>query len=170
MIRTRYLFPAMLLAVLHWGCEKDDLCPGDSTNTPLLQLGFYDVNDPETPKAVPRLRVVGQGANATVNTFTDRTSRESVFLPLKNLENSTTFYFVFDSADNTEGTETGNPDLVQFNYQVKERFESRACGVVVSYENLQTVYNPDSAPWITSVVVEQSTIDNQDVIHVKILH
>ncbi|WP_224489970.1 DUF6452 family protein [Robertkochia flava] len=169
-----FLFSILLLigAVIS-ACEKDDICPPESATTPYLKIGFFDVQDQDTPKEVPRLRVVGQGQNITVGTFSDRTSRTEIELPLKNYESSTSFFLVRDSADDSEGVETGNVDLLEINYQTSEYFVSRGCGYAVNYTLNQVNPNPDGSdptPWIVALDVVESAVEPQDTLHVKIYH
>ena len=108
-------------------CEKDDICvDGD---TPLLIIRFYDAADSVTLKSVASLRILGIGNGEPLNTFTDRSSRDSVAVPLRINEANTQFQIILNS-DGEDNTETGNIDTLQFNYETNEVFVSRAvnCG------------------------------------------
>ena len=161
----------VLLAILSFAaCEKDDICvDGD---TPLLIIRFYNLNDTTATKAVPKLRVVGLGQNTTVNTIADRSSAlDSIGIPLRIGEANTRFLFITNSADNTNGAETGNIDTLTFTYETKEVFVSRACGFVANYDNLKTdTTTADSERWIQNIIVEDSLVQNQAAAHVKIYH
>ena len=154
-------------------CEKDDICPPETATTPYLKIGFYDILDQETLKAVPRLRAAGLGQEMTVGTFADRTTQSEISLPLDNYAVSTSFYLVQDSASDSTGAEIGNIDLIQFNYQTRERFISRGCGYGVNYTLNQVTNNPggnDPEPWIQALEVVESGVEPQDTLHVKIYH
>ena len=151
-------------------CEKDDICvDGD---TPLLVISFYDIDNPETAKAVTKLRVVGVGKDSTVNTISDRTDLDSIGLPLQGGANITRFIMIKNSAYDTDTTfvETGNIDTLSFNYVVKEQFVSRACGYIANYDNLETSLTTDTDNWIKDITVVDTLIKDQTAAHVKIFH
>ncbi|TRZ43772.1 hypothetical protein DMZ48_10225 [Robertkochia solimangrovi] len=164
---------AVILFTVISACEKDDICPPGSGTTPLLVVGFYDIQDQETEKSVVRLRVVGEGQDDPVNTFTDRSSVSEISLPLKSFENSTTFAVISDSADDDNGVETGNIDSIRFDYNVQEKYISRGCGYSVTYTLQEVTLNPggsDDDEWIVSYELPVRDITPLDTIHVKIYH
>ncbi len=160
----------ILLGIISFSaCEKDDICvDGD---TPLLVINFYDKDDTTNLKQVTKLRIVGankefpyQNAN-----FMDRTDVDVVDIPLIANETSTTFALIQNSAD-VEEAETGNIDVVTFNYTTKEVFVSRACGFIINYENLTQELTADTDNWIQEVKIEETLIEKSDIVHVKIFH
>lgn len=156
-----------LLSVL-LGCEKDDICvDGD---TPLLVIQFFDIDNPEESKAVPSLRIVGQNQNITVNTISDRTSLDSIGIPLRINETDTSFIFISDSEDNEEDQEIGNVDNLSFQYNTREVFISRACGYVANYNDLSDNLIPDADNWIREIEIVSPIVENQTITHVKIYH
>ncbi|MBL7472094.1 DUF6452 family protein [Robertkochia sediminum] len=174
-MKKRFFLLAILTltGAIFSACEKDDICPEGSGTTPYLHIGFFDITDQDVPKSVTRLRAVGLGQNITVGTFSDRTSQNEITLPLKNYENATSFYLINDSADDANGVETGDVDLVEFNYQTNEVFISRGCGYAVNYILNQVVNDPegvDSSQWIRALEVVKSSVQPQDTLHVKIYH
>lgn len=169
--RTMTFLRAMLLMMLliwnFWACEKDDICvDGD---TPLLVIRFYDITDTTELKPAAGLRVIGLGQNTVVNTFNDRSSRDSIGIPLKISDSVTDFIFILNSADE-DGQETGNADTLRFNYETREVFISRACGYVMNFENLTGELPSDSSPWVQNLSVENPNVQNQSSAHVKIFH
>lgn len=157
-----------LLLSINGSCEKDDICvDGD---TPLLVIQFYDIDNPEETKAVPSLRIVGQDQSFTVNTFTDRTSLDSIGIPLRINESATSFIFISDSANNDEDQETGNVDNLSFQYITSEVFISRACGFIANYNDLTDTLVPDVDNWIKDIEIVSPTVENQTSTHVKIFH
>lgn len=169
--RTMTFLRAMLLMILlmwnFWACEKDDICvDGD---TPLLVIRFYDITDTTELKPAAGLRVIGLGQNTVVNTFNDRSSRDSIGIPLKISDSVTDFIFILNSADE-DGQETGNADTLRFNYETREVFISRACGFVMNFENLTGELPSDSSPWVQNLSVENPNVQNQSSAHVKIFH
>lgn len=156
-----------LCLLLVWRCEKDDICvDGD---TPLLVVRFFDSENPDAPKSVISLRVLGLGQENPVNTFTDRSTLDSIAIPLRPGETETTFVMILDSADE-EGLETGNPDTVRFNYTTGEVFISRACGFVAQYEGLQSQLQTGAENWIRNIEVDNPSVQNQDSTHVSIFY
>lgn len=158
---------AFTLALLLTHCEKDDICvDGD---TPLLIIRFYDSDSPTTLKEVPSLRVVGLGQTSTVNTINDRSSLDSIALPLRINEASTSYLLIRDSEDEDE-LEIGNIDTLTFNYTTNEVFISKACGFVANYDGLTETLTVESENWIQNIELISSLIQKQDSAHVKIFH
>ena len=159
---------AMLLATGFSGCEKDDICvDGD---TPLLVVNFYDSEDPSSAKNVTSLRVIGIGNGDPVGTFTDRSNRDSIQLPLRADAPRTGFVLIRDSAGDSEGGATENRDTLYFDYEITEDFISRACGFVPNFENLQAGIQDDLSIWIDSVRVVNPTVESIQTTHVAIYH
>ncbi|WP_343486796.1 DUF6452 family protein [Allomuricauda sp. d1] len=169
------VIPIVLLLLLFCffsACEKDDICvDGD---TPLLVIGFFDIEDNELEKDVSALRIralnVTEPLNGEEAPDIDRTARDSVGIPLQITTNSTAFEFIIDSADDEDGNETGNIDTLTLNYTVLEKFISRACGFVANYDDLSFNLTADSDNWIQNVIIEDTLIENSSNIHVKIFH
>ncbi|MGB5314932.1 MAG: DUF6452 family protein [Robiginitalea sp.] len=149
------------------GCEKDDICvDGD---TPLLIIKFLDDENPDNAKNVNQLRVLGLGKDEAVDTFLDRSTLDSIAIPLQPGETQTTFILIQDSEDEEE-MEIGNPDTVRFDYATREVFISRACGFVAQYENLESELQQGSENWIRNIEVENTSVQNLDSTHVSIFH
>lgn len=151
-------------------CERDDICvEGD---TPLLVITFFDIDDPETPKSVPTLRIRGVGfePDAVVDTFDDRTTLDSIGIPLDASNEIAPFVMITGSADNDDDLEIGNLDTLAFTYIVREAFISRACGFVANYDDLASELTIDTDNWIQDVIVDITLVENQTQAHVKILH
>ncbi len=160
---------AILMVIISFSaCEKDDICvDGD---TPLLVVGFYDINDTATAKRVTRLRVAGMDQEFTVNTVADRTDLDLIEIPLRINSPTTSFVFISNSASNSSNAETGNADVVTFNYETKEVFVSRACGFIANYASLNGTLTTDADNWIKGIEIVQTTINDQATAHVKIFH
>ncbi|NNJ88629.1 MAG: hypothetical protein HKP53_04455 [Eudoraea sp.] len=148
-------------------CEKDDICvDGD---TPLLVLRFYDAADTTAFKTVSSLRIIGIGNGEPVDTFTDRSTSDSVAVPLRINEVNTQFQIILNS-DGDEGAETGNIDTLQFNYETNQVFVSRACGFVANYEIATDTLTIDTDNWIQSIEISNPSVTSQVSAHVKIFH
>jgi len=167
MAKIRGVFLVFLILVFFNACEKDDICvDGD---TPLLIIRFYDAENTLEFKSVPNLRVVGIGQSTTVNTFADRTSLDSIAIPLRINELNTSFQLIIDSADD-DTMETGNIDTLTFSYTTEEVFNSRACGFIANYDGLMDDLTTDTENWIQNIEIVTSSIKKQDSAHVKIFH
>ena len=167
------LFVLSITGAIFSACEKDDICPAATQTTPLLVVGFYDNVERDVLKAVPNLRVIGEGMQTPVTGVPDRGNPTTIELPLKSLENSSAFQFIINSADDENDNETGNVDIIRFTYEPQEIFISRGCGYSVNYNNLDAITNPgedDTNEWITGTSVPIRNIVNQDTVHVKIFH
>lgn len=159
---------AVFLCVLgSASCEKDDICV--EGNTPLLVIEFFDDEDRETLKNVVTLRVQGEGQESPVNTFTDRSSLNTITLPLKTDVDTTSFSFTSNSAE-IDSVTSGNLDFVTFTYNRTEDFKSRACGFIVNYGELVATVAPDADNWIQEIEIIRSTVITSDSTHVKIYH
>lgn len=165
------LLPILLLTlgIIHFSsCEKDDICvEGD---TPLLIIGFFDVDDTITAKNVPSLRIKELTLDTAMTSFNDRSSLDSLAIPLRITTESTGFAFINNSADDDNDNETGNIDTLSFNYSVNEKFVSRACGFVANYSGLDTTRQVFSTDWIKRISIVETEIESANAIHVKIFH
>lgn len=162
-----YLSFLVLIFLMSYSCEKDDICvDGD---TPFLIIRFYDATDTLVLKAAPALRIVGLENGNPVGTFTDRTSLDSVAIPLRINEPGTSFKIILNS-EGDDDVETGNIDTLQFNYETQEVFVSRACGFVANYNNLTELLTTDTDNWIQNIEIANPSINSQDSTHVKIFH
>lgn len=169
------IFPIIFIASLlvHVSsCEKDDICvEGD---TPPLVIGFFDAADTSAFKSVPslRIRAIDNDSILKTDTFSDRSnSSDSLFVPLRIDGTSTTYEFIIDSADDeTTGDETGTIDVLNFTYETREVFISRACGFVANYNGLAVEQPTNGTNWIQDITIVQQTVENSNTIHVKIFH
>ena len=151
-------------------CEKDDICvDGD---TPLLVIGFYDINDTTAAKDVPSLRIKEIILDSVINTINDRSNNlDSIGIPLRSDATTTSFAFITNSADNADtGEETGNIDTLTFSYTTREAFLSRACGFVMNFDNLSVTLPASANNWIQDIKVVQESIENSNNVHVKIYY
>lgn len=153
---------------LFLSCEKDDICvDGD---TPQLILTFYKITDPSQLSAVTKLRVTGIGKGTPVDTFSDRSNRDSIALPLRADAERTGFIFYLNSSSAEDGRELGNPDTIYFDYKIQSVFVSRACGFVPNFEDFSAFLIEDDNTWINSVEVKQTRISKTTSSHVSIYY
>ncbi|EAR00918.1 DUF6452 family protein [Maribacter sp. HTCC2170] len=167
-MKKNRIFIIILFCIIAFSaCEKDDICVDG--NTPLLVIRFYDTLDPESTKNVTTLRVVGSGQASTVNTYADRSTADSLAIPLRPDVASTTYLLIANSATEDE-VETGNTDTLTINHDTKEVYISRACGFIANYENLAPTLTTDTDNWIKGIEVISPTVENSNTAHVKIFH
>ena len=131
------------------GCEKDDICDANTSTTPRLVIQFYDFSNSTVLKNVTNLKVIGEGMtegivfNGNLNT---------VSIPLKTTENSTTYRFIFNS-----DSPSSNEEEIKFEYTRENIFVSRACG-------FKTIFSLDKISsdllWIKDIRIEKSNIVN----------
>jgi hypothetical protein len=167
MNRIKIAFIIVLGIISFAACEKDDICvDGD---TPLLVIRFYNATDTASTKNVTTLRVIGLGQSSNVDTYADRSTADSLAIPLRSDSPSTSYLLIANSADEDE-VEVGNTDTLTIDHQTKEVFVSRACGFIANYENITPILTTDSDNWINTIEVISSTVENSETAHVKIFH
>lgn len=163
---------ASFIMFLFGGCEKDDICV--DAVTPKLVIQFYDHNNFNDLKSVTLLRVIGEGEEEPVILNDNRatvTTTNEIAIPLKTLEDSSTFIFITNyGIDPDTGEEVGNRDTVTFNYLRNEIYVSRACGYKVNYSSLSRTLQADGDNWIKNIVIENTDVSDENTTHVFIYH
>ncbi|MGB0294779.1 MAG: DUF6452 family protein [Flavobacteriaceae bacterium] len=163
------LLLSIMGCILLTQCEKDDVCvEGD---TALLHIAFYDkdaTDEQPLPKVVNKLRVISVDENATVNTFTDRSSQDDILIPLDSRKNIGDFILISNSATE-DNLETGQIEDIRISYTPEAVYISRACGFVGQYADLG-IEQTGLSSWISSIEINNTRIDNSDEIHVSIFH
>lgn len=158
---------SLLAAIFIAGCEKDDICvDGD---TPLLIIRFYDQANPESAKTVPGIRVTGIGNGGPITSFADRSTLDSIGIPLRLDMGVSEFVFITNSEDDN-GAEIGNQDTIRFTYTPTSTFVSRACGFIGQYEDLNSELTADADNWIQNIEISTPFVQSIDSAHVKIFH
>jgi hypothetical protein len=159
-------------------CEKDDICDANTPTTPRLIISFYDITTPSVKKNVTRLKVVGKDQNLGIifNKGGDETTKyltngDSIAIPLKTNEDSTTFSFILNSDNANPGL--ANTDQITFNYSRQNVYVSRACGFKTIYKlNTQIPFvKIDSGTdgiWMQDVRVNNPNIEFENETHVKV--
>ncbi len=167
-IFTALLILLVVLAIA--ACEKDDLCTADQEASPRMVIVFKDVANPDIIKAVTNLRAkeIGKTAFAPLDFAgnTVITAADTIYLPLRNLEDVTS-YNLYTDVDNIT-----NIDNIDFMYTRQEVYVSRACGFKVDYDNLtftRTSENPTDF-WIQRIEVIDNSINDSNEVHVEIFH
>lgn len=162
-LRTSFIVLLMVLLSIS-ACEKDDICV--DADTPRLIIRFYDATDTTQFKDVQNLVVRGLLSSEPQDTIAN-IALDSIVLPLRVDANSTSFALTRQLGINDEDI---NVDTLVVSYEIKEIFESRACGYIVNYDALQLTVKPDDSVWIQETIITTSLIENTASAHVKILH
>lgn len=163
------------------GCERDDICAETTATTPRLIIEFYDADNPDDLKSVPRLTAYGEGLvtdpeNSSNATLVFNANVNKVELPLRIEEENQTITSNFVLERNTnlrldnDGSTDSNIDTIAISYIPQFEYVSRACGYKSIFVDLSVTANNDGDTWISSVEVVETTINNENTVHVRILH
>ena len=148
---------AFCTTLLLSGCQKDDICPEGTETTPLLQIEFFDAEDPETLKVVEDLMIIEVETNDTL--FGPATTN-NVDIPLRTTQNFTEYKFISNS-----GSETENEDLVRFDYLPNPDYINRACGFKINFLDLTLTRPIGEDSWIESDLIVINDIENEAEFH-----
>jgi hypothetical protein len=167
------IFKALLIFLVFLAiaaCEKDDLCTPDQAASSRMVVVFKDISNPDVIKTAVNLRVKEIGkTNFAPLDFTGNTvitAADTIYLPLRNMEDVTSYDFYTD-VDNIT-----NIDNIDFRYMRKEVYVNRACGFKVDYDNLtftRTSENPTDF-WIQRIEIVDNSINALNEVHVEIFH
>jgi hypothetical protein len=105
-------------------------------------------------------------------------SRDSISIPLKILENNTSYRLLKDYKINDNGTpndstddfETYNEDKIIINYVNEEVFISEACGFKNIFNDVNFGFTEDNDNWIFNSDVVNNKIENENDAHIHIFH
>ena len=186
---------SILIAFTLQGCERDDICAESTPTTPRLIVEFYDASSPDDLKSVPRLTVYGDSPDIPVPDDEDSSSAileeilgttrvynvttNSIGLPLiiGAEEEVTTTRFVLEQRTNLRLDDNDNTnsnlDIIEIAYNNEFDYVSRACGYKSIFTNITVTLQPDGDTWISGIeVVEdiEQTVENENTVHVRILH
>ncbi|MBZ9631833.1 hypothetical protein LB465_13675 [Salegentibacter sp. LM13S] len=162
--------PLLGLLLLLLGCQRDDICPESTPTTPMLILSFYDVDDRESFKRPTNLSVRSI-VNDSVKTLYQRINRDSIQIPLRTNQNTTTYTFtLFDAEVDEEDPEfTPDTDTLTFTYGTEEVYVNRACAYKVIYNSLKlTIEGGEDGEWIDSYIIEEPNIEDDTESHINI--
>ena len=171
----RLLF-SLILILLVFSCESDDICAESTNSTPRLIITFYDMENIETRKDVENLAIyaIKDGQLIAVNEINGITT-DSINIPLRNDQSVSNFKFYKDFSL-VESVPNGTEDHLYVDYVISEIFISKACGFVNNYNILNFLpYDPFENPslpanWISGYTIENNLIENENQSHVKIFH
>jgi hypothetical protein len=97
------------------------------------------------------------------------TGVSKIQVPLKTNQNSTILRFIQNGGDTNASND--NIDILTFNYQRVDEYVSRACGFKTLFylnETNPITLTADSNNWIQNIQVQQTNIENENEVHVKI--
>ncbi len=158
---TLLLFTTLFL----WGCTRDDICPDDTQTTPLLVIKFMDISNPTQVKAVDNLRITL--ANTSQTELVPATTDTLYKIPLNPIATSVDYNFT----KGYEGTEP-NTDAFNITYQKgADIYINRACGFRTSFIDIDpTIQAEGSANWMLGNIINNTTVENEDITHITIFH
>lgn len=170
----------LIICLMLFTCEKDDICEVGAAITPQLIVTFYDSTNPSEKKDVDGLLVFGVNDNnepVLLNSSVVSTT-DSIAFPLRTETDITKIVFHKNYSVDNNGTPDdtsddivlGNQDVIDFNYMRNEIYVSRACGFKMNFNDLNPVLQSDSNNWIINTETSNTTIDNETEAHVKIYH
>jgi len=169
------ILTTLVFLLLTISCEKDDICTTTNADTAHLVIRFYDYLNQDTPKEVTNLLIVG--IDNTLS-YGIESTRDSIAIPLRILENNTSYRLIKDYAIDDNGTPsdpiddivTGNEDTIVLNYENEELFISKACGFKNIFNNVNFGFDSDADNWILGSNVVNTKIENEDNAHIHIFH
>lgn len=174
------IFLVLITAFAFSGCEKDDICDGNTPTTPRLVIECYEFGAiTPTIKAVTKLKAVAttESEGVIFNTATDATkyllNGTKILLPLKINDNLNTETVVYNLTLNF-GDTNANSDFLTIKYVQNKVYISRACGYKTLF-NLDatapvTVAEPSTpdGAWIKAIQIVKPNLETENETHVKI--
>lgn len=169
-MKKHHLF-LLTVALIYFGCEKDDVCPATTQTTPRLIIEFYDITAPDQIKSVPGLFVIGLDPDLNeIPIYNELVStRSSIALPLQNNSVQTQFK-LYKSYDVIDSVVIGNPDIITITYEIETVYVSRACGYINNYSVQTFSIDTDNEQWLVNSEILSTQVINENEIHVKVLH
>ncbi|MFD1315450.1 DUF6452 family protein [Namhaeicola litoreus] len=157
----------LALACLFFSCENDDICV--EPNTPRLIIRFYDIDNPESKKAVPFLGIKVDGQEDFYVDSGISQSPDSVVVPLEVVKDLTTIKLIKFGTDALE--ENDEEDEIELSYGRDEEFVSQSCGFRIIYTNVKSS-NSANNTWVKQVepISDSLNIIDESKHHIKIYH
>lgn len=167
----RYTILLLLpLLMVFSSCEKDDICSDTTSTTPRLVIEFYDVTNLTETKNVSNLVLKTNGVTETI--LFNAVSK--IYVPFDTTTDTVQFQLIQNGGDTD--TTNDNIDNITMNYTRTTQYVSRACGYKLNF-----VLNPtngfsftDATPndglWIQTMGISETTITNENEVHVKLYY
>jgi hypothetical protein len=178
----------LFIALMLISCERDDICAETTATTPRLLIEFYDVLSPDDLKSVLRLTAYGDGLVVDENgleieptetsdaTLLFNENSNSVALPLiiDTEGDLITVRFVLEKFTNfrldEDTTTASNIDILEIKYTPEFVYVSRACGYKSIFNILDIDFESDANNWISRIAIDETIIENENTVHVRIFH
>ncbi len=162
----KYIFGCIFFLLALSACERDDICAASTPTTPQLVIAFFDA-DNRTESKVINLTVRAIGLDDSITIKNDTIIR----IPLRTDTTSTTFIFTKNPGILNAEEDPNTSDRVTFSYNINEIYIDRACGFKVTYDALTALASGEGdGRWITDISINNSTIDNDSIYQVSIIH
>lgn len=165
--RLKVVF-VLLLMLINFGCERDEICLEEIT--PKLILRFYNENNPDQLKSVKGLIVNIEGIEGDYEDESLTVLTDSIAIPLRVTENTTKIILNL-SGDTNQGVED-NLDTLSVIYSQEDIFISRACGYKTIYNEAQAALIDDQDNWIKGIEIKKEPLQiiDENTAHVKMYH
>ena len=172
---NKYLVLFLIILTIY-NCESDDICPESTLTTPRLVVTFYDEDNPEERKNIESLGVyIVKNNELMLISEINGINTDSIAIPLRDDESVSNFKLCKDFSEDIAVIPSGLPNHLYVDYEINEKFISRACGFINNYNlSLALPYDPLNTPsptnWISDVIILNDSVNNENQSHVKILH
>lgn len=162
----KYIFGCLFFLLALSACERDDICAASTPTTPQLVIAFFDANNRSESKPI-NLSVSSEGSDKIISISNDTIIR----IPLRTDTTSTSFIFTKNPGIPDAEEDPDTPDRVIFSYNINEVYIDRACGFKVTYDALTAQASGEGdGRWITDISINNSTIINDSIYQVSIIH
>ena len=153
----------MIFGCFFFTCEKDDICISSVEESPDLVILLLDNQNPKIRKS-PSGFIIKPIGNAKE---IQKSSDDSLALPLNFQEKLTQFEFIQNS-----GSENENIDTLQINYDRIDKFINRACGYRANFilRKPPVIILNSKNNWIRGFIILKDTVSDEKAAHLGILH
>ncbi|WP_111708665.1 DUF6452 family protein [Lutibacter citreus] len=150
----KYILVIILSFTLVISCDKDDICLEDTTPNLVLKFVSFENDTIIKEITIDSIRALN---SYDIESF-QASSLDSISIPLDFNENTTTYKI----------SSNGTSDTIVFNYHRNDVFVSRSCGYITIFEDLEIESTTNH--WIKGFNINNTTIDNDTISHINILH
>ena len=168
-MRFRFkVFFVLLLMLINFGCERDEICLEEIT--PKLILRFYNENNPDELKSVRGLVINIEGIEGDYEDESLTVLTDSIAVPLRVTENSTKI--ILSLPGDSDQDDENNLDTLSVIYTQEDIFISRACGYKTIYNEADAALEDDQDNWIKGIEIKKEPLQiiDENTAHVKIYH
>lgn len=153
----------LLLVLLLFSCEKDDICLEGTPGTARIIILFKDYQNPQSKKQVSDLLIVGLGQLDTLTTF----SGDSIAIPLRNNFEFTQYELTLSTA-----SPTFLSDSLRVNHTQFDTYLNRSCGYKSTFVFDKTFYylQTQGEGWIKNIEKLRDTLSDEKSSHLAIYH